>query len=188
VEATDASAQQIANAIAHARVRYAVMPAEATSFADRSFDAISVAQAIHWFDLERFYAEAKRVLRPGGVIAVSGYDWAKVTPEVDFALERHLLAKIKAHWPKQTEALQRGYRDLPCPFEPIAAPRLRIEMRWTAEQYLAYAETWTATRAYVAQHGPAILGDTLAALKRAWGGAGERPVTMALHLRIGRNA
>ena len=65
VEATDASAEQIANAIAAPNVRYSVQPAESTSFAAASFDAITVAQARHWFDLDRFHAEVRRVLRPG---------------------------------------------------------------------------------------------------------------------------
>src|SRR5690349_22780054 len=73
VEATDASAEQIANAIAAPGVTYSVQPAEKTTFADASFDAVCVAQAVHWFDADRFNAEARRVLKPGGVILVTAY-------------------------------------------------------------------------------------------------------------------
>jgi len=66
VEATDASAEQIRNAAAAPNVRYSVQPAERTDFPDGSCDAVCVAQALHWFDLDRFYAEVRRVLKPGG--------------------------------------------------------------------------------------------------------------------------
>jgi SAM-dependent methyltransferase len=44
--------------------------AEALPVADHSFDAITVAQAFHWFDVPRTLAEFHRVLRPGGRFAV----------------------------------------------------------------------------------------------------------------------
>ena len=36
-------------------------------------DLVTVAQALHWFDVEAFYAEARRVARPGALIAVWTY-------------------------------------------------------------------------------------------------------------------
>lgn len=44
--------------------------AEATGLPDGSVDLITVAQAMHWFDLERTKAEFARILRPGGWCAV----------------------------------------------------------------------------------------------------------------------
>jgi SAM-dependent methyltransferase len=188
VEATDASDQQVANAIRHPRVRYSVQPAERTGFADASFDAITVAQALHWLDLDRFYAEARRVLRPGGVIAAWVYDWSSVTPSVDFALERHLLVKIRPYWPEQVNRMQSGFMRMPFPFAPVALPPVKIEVAWTLRQYLDYVETWSATRAYVAEHGRTVLEETEAALGAAWGDTGIRTVTMPLHVRCGRAA
>jgi len=44
--------------------------AEATTLADHSVDAITVAQAIHWFEPQRAKAEFLRILKPGGWLAI----------------------------------------------------------------------------------------------------------------------
>jgi ubiquinone/menaquinone biosynthesis C-methylase UbiE len=136
VEASDASREQVANAIEGPAIRYSVQTAERTDFPAASFDAVCVAQALHWFDLERFYPEVKRVLKARGVIAVWGYNRHEVTPEIDAAFEKHFLAPLKPYWPPQNAKLWAGYRDEAFPFEAIEAPPFAIEMRWTLPQVI----------------------------------------------------
>src|SRR5258708_2942546 len=81
VEATDASAEQIKNAVAHPKVRYSVALAEASGLAARSVDLVTVAQALHWLNLDKFYAEAKRVMKADGWIAVWTYDLFSISKE-----------------------------------------------------------------------------------------------------------
>src|SRR5690606_25252356 len=73
VYATDISNSQIANAHKRKNIHYSVQPAETTNFEPRKFDLITVGQAIHWFDFEKFYAEANRTLKANGTIAIMGY-------------------------------------------------------------------------------------------------------------------
>src|SRR5437899_2141065 len=73
VIATDASKEQIASATPRSKIEYRVAPAEICGLADGSIGLVTVAQAIHWFDFDRFYAEANRVLSDSGVIAVWAY-------------------------------------------------------------------------------------------------------------------
>ena len=187
VDAPDASGEQVGNAIATPRVRYSVQPAERTDFPDAAFDAVCVAQALHWLDLERFYAEAKRVMKRGGVIFAWGYARHQVTPEIDAAFDEHFLAPLKPYWPAQNAKLWAGYRDEPFPFEPIDAPAFAIEMPWTLPQLLEYAGTWSATRRYVAEAAPDFLQRARAAIEPAWGKGEARLVTMPLGLRCGRH-
>jgi hypothetical protein len=52
--ATDASADQIANAHPHARVEYHVVDAEGVGLETENVDLATVAQAVHWFDFDKF--------------------------------------------------------------------------------------------------------------------------------------
>jgi len=187
VDATDASSQQIANAVAAPNVAYSVQPAEATSFAPASFDAVCVAQAVHWFDVDHFYAEVKRVLRPRGVLLLTAYGWSGVSPEVDRVVKREVLVPIEPHWPPQNQLIMNGYRDLPFPFERIEFPAMAIEVRWTLGQYVDYIGTWSATRRLL-EHTPDFLAKARAALKAAWPDEEARIVTMPLVALCGRHA
>ncbi|HMF06909.1 MAG TPA: class I SAM-dependent methyltransferase, partial [Methylocella sp.] len=73
VFATDASAQQIANATPHERVAYRTAPAEQSGLPEGSVDLITVAQAAHWLDLKAFYAEVRRVGRANAILALITY-------------------------------------------------------------------------------------------------------------------
>src|SRR5690606_15217418 len=64
VVATDASCEQLALASPVEGVAYRNEHAESTSLPDAAVDLVTVAAAVHWFDLDRFYAEVRRVLRP----------------------------------------------------------------------------------------------------------------------------
>jgi SAM-dependent methyltransferase len=185
VEATDASAGQVASAHPHPRVHYSVQPAESTSFADASFDAITVAQALHWFDLDRFYAEARRVLRDCGVLIATGYDHMHVTDAFDAEFKRVVLKPVAEWWPKQNAKLWRGYREIPFPLEPIEVPPLRIESDWSLDDAMAYVGTWSAVQRR-SDADPGFLDAAKRELEPHWPG-GRARITMALHARCGRH-
>jgi SAM-dependent methyltransferase len=187
VEATDASEQQIAHAIAHPRVRYSVQPAEDTGFAPAAFDAVCVAQALHWFRHDAFFAELDRVLKPGGVFAFWGYDRMQVTAQVDAQFEHGVLAPLAPFWPPQNRILWTGYRDIAIPYEPVETPALRIELAWTLAEFVAYVNTWSAVKRLVQERGADALEGAWTALAAAWGpGDQRRGVTMPIHLQVRR--
>ncbi|APV48996.1 hypothetical protein BWI17_04450 [Betaproteobacteria bacterium GR16-43] len=186
VEATDASAQQIGDAIAASGVTYSVQPAEATNFPAASFDAICVAQALHWFDVAKFYAEAKRVLRPGGLLLVVGYYRTDLDPAMELEFERTVLDPLRPHWPKQNRLLWDEYKDVPFPFARVAFPAPGIERDWTVDQLLDYVGSWSATRRLLESQ-PTYLAEARARLAPVWG-EGTRRVTLPLHVQCGRHA
>uniref|UniRef100_A0A803R0D4 Methyltransferase type 11 domain-containing protein n=1 Tax=Cannabis sativa TaxID=3483 RepID=A0A803R0D4_CANSA len=91
VIATDVNMAQLERATPHPRVRYLHTPQtmndnELVSLigGENSVDLITVATAVHWFDLSHFYSIVSRVLRkPGGVLAVWCYFDMVMSPEFD---------------------------------------------------------------------------------------------------------
>ena len=138
LHATDASAQQIDQAEPHPRIRFAVEPGERCSLGDGSCDLVLVGQALHWFDLERFYGEARRVLRPGGLLAAIGYGWFYVDPAVDEIVGRTLLKPLERQWAPGNWLLIDGYRNIPFPGAEVRLTPSAVHLAWTREQLQAY--------------------------------------------------
>lgn len=148
IVATDASAEQIRNATLHSCVEYRIEPAERTSLTDRSVDLVTVAQAAHWFDLERFYAEVRRVARPGAAIVLLGYELMSISPEIDRLVQWFYKPVVGAYWPPERAHLETGYRDLSFPFPAIDAPPLELMHEWNRDQLTGYVGTWSAVSRY----------------------------------------
>lgn len=187
VEASDPSAAQIANALPAANVHYSVQPAEHTTFPDAHFDAVCVAQALHWFDFARFFPEVRRVLRPGGLFAAWGYAWFQVTPAFDAAFSSAVLQPLADDWAPQNALLWNGYAAVPFPFTTIAAPPFRITCAWNLHQLLSYVGTWSALRRYAERTGTELLNSAFPRLATEWGDPADvREIHMPLTLWMGK--
>jgi SAM-dependent methyltransferase len=187
VIATDASARQIAEATPHPNVIYRVARAEASGLAEASVDLVTVAQAAHWFDLEPFYAEVRRIARPGAVLALISYGVFVGEPDIDPVLQRFYREDTDPYWPPERRHVEAGYRTLPFPFAEIAAPSLAIEVSWRLKDLVGYVDTWSAVRAMEAAIGRAPLERFAIDLAAAWGDPDRaRLIRFPLSLRLGR--
>jgi len=149
VVATDLSDSQIANAKAHARVDYRVAPAETSGLPSSCADIVTIAQALHWFDLEKFYSETRRVLKPNGLIAAWSYGMIVVTNDATNECLQHFYHDvIGPYWPPERHHVETGYRDLAFPFERIKTPNLTMNVEWTLHQLLGYLRSWSASARY----------------------------------------
>jgi len=186
VIATDASAEQIARARSHRNLTYRVAPAEASGLADADVDLVVVAQALHWFNVEAFYREARRVLVPGGLLVV-GYGWLSVNPPIDRLLHYFYAGILGPWWPPERRILDQGYRTLPFPFKELPVTRLTLRAEWDFSQLRGYLETWSALKNYRSSQGRDPLAPLLPPLVRLWGDPHQkRLVTWPLFLRLGR--
>ena len=188
VIATDASKEQIASAPAHPKVEYRIAPAEHGGLPDKSIGLVTVAQALHWFDFDHFYAEVKRVLIPDGVVAVWAYGINTVEgDEVNQLVQDFYANTVGPYWPPERKLVEEDYRTIPFPFAEMASPTFRMEERWTLDQLLGYFSTWSATSRYVKATGKNPLEPLTASLKPIWGDANlPRRITWPLSARIGR--
>jgi SAM-dependent methyltransferase len=187
VAASDPSPAQIKHAIPCKGVTYSVQPAESTTFPDTSFDAVCVAQALHWFELPAFFDEVKRVIKPQGIFAAWGYDWFGVSSAFDVTFERAILQVIEQDWAPQNALLWRGYRDIQIPFTRIETPELTIEVEWNLYQLLAYVYTWSATQRCMERMGNDFFTAAESALILDWGPPEtEKNIHMKLYFIAGR--
>lgn len=187
VEATDVSAAQIANAPGCDGVTFSAQPAEKTDFASASFDAVCVAQALHWFDHDLFWPEVQRVLKPGGVFAAWGYNWPHINPEIDEILDQSFLSVIRPYWARQNKLLWDGYREVPFPLEPLEVPDIELTMQWSVEEFFAYLHSWSATRRCMEATGDEFFEASFQKARKAWGKETERLVSMEFVLIAGNN-
>lgn len=187
VYATDASAEQIAHANAPANVMFSVAPAEASGLGDHSVDLITVAQAAHWFDLPAFYAEATRVLKPGGLIALFGYGRLVLPATMDTIFQRFYEDDIGNYWPPERRLIDDQYHSLDFPFNELSAPDFFIEVDWNLPRLLAYLSTWSAVKRYAATHHQNPLPALESALTPLWGSPqAAKRLKWPLFFRIGR--
>ena len=152
VVGTDVSAEQISRAPKHPKIEWIVSPAESVPLESGSVDLITVAQALHWFDHARFYAEVRRVAGPGAAIAAWTYAAPRMDGAVGEVLRRTMFETVGAYWPPERRYVDEEYRSIPFPFERTAAPAFALEEQWNLAQVAGYMRTWSATTRYVAAH------------------------------------
>lgn len=185
VVATDASAAQIDSAIAHPAVSYRVAAAESSGLQDDTVDLVTVGQALHWFDLARFFAEASRVVVADGVLAAWCYELCTVSPACDAVVERLYTGIVGPFWPKERRLIEERYAGIEFPGVALAAPVLEMATEWTVDDMLGYLRTWSACQRYRREHGDDPVEQIEKELRRAWDAA-PRIVRWPLTVRVSR--
>ena len=185
VIATDASRAQIDAAVFHPAVSYRVATAEESSLRENSADLVTVGQALHWFDTERFFAEASRVLVAGGVVAAWCYELCTVSPGCDAAVGRLYADIVGPFWPPERRLTEERYAGIVFPGTELAAPEFDMTARWSVDGMLGYLRTWSACQQYRRKHGDDPVGLIEDELRRAWG-ASAQTVRWPLTVRVAR--
>jgi ubiquinone/menaquinone biosynthesis C-methylase UbiE len=199
VIASDASKEQIENAHPRDNIRYEVFPAERTTLADNSVDLITIAQALHWFDLDEFYKEVKRVLRKddnggdtngSGVIAAWAYGLHSISTEIDnitYLLYEDILG---SYWPKERKIVENRYQGISFPFQEIDMPVFQIELDWTLSELIGYLYTWSSVQKFIKKNNSDPIKQIYDDLAAAWGDKNtwhkRRRVVWPIYIRVGR--
>lgn len=187
VIATDASSQQLKNAFRHKRIEYRAEPAEKTSIVSQTIDLVTVGTAVHWFDLDGFYDEVRRVCRSGGILAVWVYNLPTIEPKVDKVLDMFTNKLLKPYWPERLHYLFEQYQTLPFPFEEITPPKFTMETEWNLDNLVGFLSSWSAIRVYMKAEGVHPLEKVLDDLQKSWGNPTKKKlVKWPLFFRIGR--
>ena len=186
VVATDASSQQIAAAKPDPRIEYRATPSEASGLETGSADLIVAAQAAHWFDLDAFYGEVRRVGKPDALLALITYGVFNVEGDANGLVQDFYWKTIHPYWPPERRYVEDGYSTLPFPFPACPVPDLAIERRWTRNQFLGYVDTWSAVRAAEKAGERRMIEDFAKALAEVWPEGRAFIVRWPITIRAGR--
>lgn len=184
--ATDISKKQIENATLANNILYKVEPAEQTSLDSNSVNLITVAQALHWFDTEKFYAEVNRVATPHAIIVVWTYNLPYIDAEINKIVQDFHFNTLKDYWDPERKHVINNYADIPFPFEQIPVPEFYIDTHWVPAQLAGYLKTWSGLQKYMAAGKPDPMEEIMKNISRFWPEHEERSVRFPLHVKIGR--
>ncbi|GAB4023038.1 class I SAM-dependent methyltransferase [Spirosoma koreense] len=185
VEGTDISESQLVLAVQHPRIHYQVSPAEQTPFVNQTFDLITVAQALHWFDVDAFHREVRRVAKPGAVLAEWGYGLVQLGAGLDPVLLDFYRNRVGPYWDPQRAFIDNAYATLPFPFADAQRKEFTIRRNWSLDRFLNYLRTWSAVRQYIYENEEDPVNQLVKELAPIWG-EGEREIRFPVFLRIGR--
>lgn len=186
--ATDVSASQISNAAALPNVEFKVEAAEAVSALDQSANLIVAAQAVHWFDLPKFYQQVQRIAAPDCILALISYGVLSVEGEsADKCFQEFYKNTIGPFWPPERAHVERYYRTLEFPFVEVETPSLTIICHWTLPQFLGYVATWSAVKAAQKQGQGGLLEKFREQLTKQWGDPlQQRQIVFPIAMRVAR--
>lgn len=184
---SDASAAQIAQAPGHPKITWRVAEEVDSGLADGTADIATAAQSLHWFDTDAYFAEVRRALKPGGLLAVWSYGLLQIAPEIDAVINSFYKEEVGRFWPPERRLVETGYRGIPFPFAEFTPPQFLMESRLNLTGVLAYIGTWSAVQRYQREVGADPMLTLRDRLTGLWGDvAATRPVAWPLAMRVGR--
>jgi len=184
VLATDISAEQLSHAPQLPNIVYRQAAEQIPQTPDAQVDLITVAQAIHWFNRDVFYAEVKRVAKPDALLVVWCYSLAQVNPEIDSLINHFYEETIGAFWDEERRLVEQGYRTIDFPFKELPAPQLSMDVYWEIAHVHGYLTSWSAVQHFIKANGFNPVDALITALKPLW--KGTMLVRFPLHIRAGR--
>lgn len=188
VVGTDASPAQVVAAEADEKTRFAVAASEQVPLTGQCADIVTVAQALHWFASDAFYAEVRRVVRPGGIFAAWTYGMPHCgADEVEKVVHEFIDGPLGPFWPPEVQMVLDGYASIELPFDETEAPAFELDDEWPLDSFLGFARTWSAVRRYSEERGEDPVLGLGADLERLWRGRRDLlPIRYRLDLRVCR--
>lgn len=169
VMATDLSEKQLRQAARANNIIYSTGSAEHSSFADNSFNLITIAQAYHWFHFNDFEQEARRVAKPGAIVAAWGYNIpASENKEINRLIHHFYTAVAGPFWDAERKWVDDSYQTIPFSFETIPSKTFAISVQWTVADLAGYFSTWSSVQHFIKAKGYKPVNEIAEQLAAAW--------------------
>jgi ubiquinone/menaquinone biosynthesis C-methylase UbiE len=187
VFATDPSAEQIKNATQKSNIEYRVASAEYSNLPASSVDLITVAQALHWFDFDKFFTEVRRVAKPDAIIAVWSYELCKIDKEIDKVFLHFYNDILGNYWAPERKYVENAYSTIPFPFTEVKENVFYMKKQWNLQDFMGYLSTWSAVQKYIKINGTNPLELVAADFEKAWiNPAAVKEISFPVTVKIGR--
>lgn len=185
--ATDISNKQLDNAVQLPNIAYSMQQAEHTVFEDDAFDLITVGTALHWFKHSTFYAEAKRVLKPNGVLAAWCYGLSEIEPAIDEVFLNFYNNETAPYWEPERTYVDEAYTTIPFDMSNKERVVFTMQQQWTLAHFEGYLNTWSAVQKMKEQLGYNPVDAFVDKLRPLWKEDEIKTVTFPVPLLIGIN-
>ena len=187
VIATDASAAQLAVAKSTVNVEYRLALAEDSGLPWHSVDLITVAQAIHWFDIAEFYREVCQVANDEAIIAIWGYGLLTISPAIDEIIHYLYTSILGNYWEPHRKHLDAAYQTIPFPFSIISTPTIKMQLLWSLPELIGYLNTWSSVQKFIAVNNDNPVTQIEALLQSAWGNYSDlKLITWNIYFKVGK--
>ena len=184
VIATDGSAEQVGQGQAAQNIEYRQMTAEQSLLEEGTFDLVTVAQALHWFDTQAFFENARACLKPTGILAAWCYAVQSINPEIDSVIEKLYEGILGDYWPPERRLVENHYRDIHFPFDSCIEREFVMSREWNLQQLCGYFTSWSALQRYKRKKGSDPLQLIIAELQDTWGADPEQTHTVSWPLTL----
>ncbi|CAL4151195.1 unnamed protein product, partial [Meganyctiphanes norvegica] len=143
-------------------------------FSDKSVQAVTAAQACHWFDLEPFFTEVERILVPGGILALYGYSFPKPlyedkSEELIKLVDDFYNNKTGGYWGERRKDVDDEYRHdkYHIPFEDFHRDDAHyIDKKATVQELTGYLSSWSGFQNFKRKNGDELANNMLKNFKK----------------------
>ncbi len=185
VFATDISQKQIDNAIQSENIVYSLSSAENAHFDKNSLNLIVVAQAVHWFNFEKFYTNANTFLKQDGIIALVGYGIHSVNAEIDGVVNNFYAQTIGSYWDSERRYIEQHYTTIPFPFDEIKIAETQMHFDINFESFIGYLNSWSAVQHFKNKNNYNPIELIEKSLKNIWGESLNQ-ISFPVFYRVGK--
>lgn len=186
VYATDISQQQMDQAVQKGNITYLKASAEDSGLPSDTFDLITVAQAIHWFNIDEFYDELRRTAKQDGLLAVIGYQMLRISPGIDPIINDLYEEAFCKYFSEVRKYIDNGYRNIPFPFEEIATPGFQFITTWSLDELEGFFNSWSSIQKIKKNEGYNPADETIKRIRQKISDSQKLEVTFPVVLRLGR--
>ena len=183
--AVDISINQLKVAGNSKNLCYIVARSEQTPFRYGLFDLITIAQAIHWFDLQKFREEIIRLSVDNGVLALIGYGLVKIDIEIDKVINDFYINTMGKYWDSERRLVENEYDEIDLNLEYIIPKKyFFLRTKWSVQELFGYLNSWSSVQKYINQNGDNPVSLLENKISHAWSRNQIKIVKFPLFLKL----